>query len=182
MADPVALASVGTSAIVAITVPWVNSRFDQRRVRLQASAARVDELRTVMDQAAIALAQCLAEIDASELAVEKSQSSGATDEDERRTAGRLGTLGRALCVVEELDQRLAVRLGSRDHLLASFRAAQLGLRAAENILVSAAEAGPSSDEDAWREVVGPLASERKRIRHEQQSFVDSASTMFGPQM
>ena len=55
MADPVAIISVVSGAVVAISVPLITSGLERRRLHEQVGEARLDELGSVLDEAAVAL-------------------------------------------------------------------------------------------------------------------------------
>jgi hypothetical protein len=55
MADPVAITSVVASATVAIVVPFISARLEQRRLQSQLTQERFAELRTLLDGAAARL-------------------------------------------------------------------------------------------------------------------------------
>jgi hypothetical protein len=59
MADPVAIASVVSTASVAITVPFIGAQLERRRLRYQARSERLLELRTLLDDSAVHLSQAV---------------------------------------------------------------------------------------------------------------------------
>jgi hypothetical protein len=105
VADPVAIASVVSTASVAIAVPFITSRLEQKRLRYRATGERLSELRGLLDDAAVHLTQALASLHDLEQ----------TSQEERREAA-----GEQL--VQLNDQvfrdniRLSMRLG-REHVL-----------------------------------------------------------------
>ena len=52
MTDPVAIVSVASSATVAVAVPFINARLEQRRLDYEVTQERFGELRTLLDQSA----------------------------------------------------------------------------------------------------------------------------------
>lgn len=182
MADPIALLSVGATASVAIAVPWINFALERRRVRTQTNLARFDELRSVLDQAAVALAQCNRGLDDAEREVETAQATEATAEDCQAARLALRSLRDRLSRLGEIDQQLAVRLGDAADLVRHCRHAAEAYRDGYAILEGAAEAGPSSDDaDAWREVVVPLEMSRQAAAEGRSAFVNAAAGLIGPQ-
>ena len=59
MADPVAIASVVSTATVAIAVPFIGAQLERRRLHSQARAERLSELRILLDDSAVHLSQAL---------------------------------------------------------------------------------------------------------------------------
>jgi hypothetical protein len=55
VAEAVAIVSVVSGAVVAVGVPFINARLERAKVIAQAEGARLDELRSVLDGAAVSL-------------------------------------------------------------------------------------------------------------------------------
>ena len=115
VADPIALVSVLSGAAVAISVPWITSTLERRRLREQVSEARVDELRAVLDLAAVTLDQAVSALPRWEVLLQ----------DERGSlAAVYGDSRKALEAVSAQAERLAIRVGEASPVFTSYDAAR----------------------------------------------------------
>lgn len=180
MADAVALASIGASASVAIIVPLIASRLERGKLRLQAGVARLDELRSVLDTAALALGTSMTTLRNAERHIADSQGDNASSVDDERTRQTLQTLDNAVDELRELRLRIAVRLGPDADVTASYTTACEHLARLTEALDSVAQGGPSSDDpEGWGEVVRTVEAGRRRLREAEIAFLTAASQQVG---
>jgi hypothetical protein len=105
MADPVAIASVVSTATVAVTVPFIGAQLERRRLHSQARGERLSELRALLDDAAVHLEEALWALHELEKDFKPKQ----------RSAAAVRVLKFADQVMRD-NVRLSVRLG-REHTL-----------------------------------------------------------------
>lgn len=181
MADAVAIASVGASAVVALGVPFVSARLDRGRMLLQERRGALDELRGVLDEAALAMSHARASLEDLELAAERAQAPSSTREDADAAERAAAAASAALRAVADQEARSAVRLGSAASATLAYTSAAAALRDELAVLASAIVGGPSSaDPEGWREVVGALAEARNRFNDRHGEFLDHAASLVGP--
>jgi hypothetical protein len=124
-----AIVSVVSGAAVAIVVPWITSALERRRLRQQVAESRIDELRAVLDEAAIALGRARSALPTWEVLAQEPDMVGALAESRR-----------AIEAVGAQTERIAVRLGERSEVFSGYNEAQSALwklhhhLAAENTL------------------------------------------------
>jgi hypothetical protein len=106
MTDLIAIVSVVSGAAVAITVPWITAMLERKRLREQVYEARIDELRTVLDQAGIALNQAFSALPTWEVLGQD-----ALGQDERSIVAVYANSRKTLEAVNAQAERLAIRLG-----------------------------------------------------------------------
>ena len=117
MAEAVALVSIATTGAVAVTVPLIAGWMEERRARRRLAAERFDELRAVLDAAALAL---------DGVAYEIGGTSSIVDLDEPtpdQELAQLKKLEQALGRLNEQKRRVALRLGESAPLYCTLDAA-----------------------------------------------------------
>jgi hypothetical protein len=110
VADPVAIISVVSGAAVAITVPLITSAVERRRLREQVGGARLDELRSVFDEAAVALDRALRALPTWEVVAQTEPDDVAAYAESRKAVEVVGTQA----------ERIAVRLGESSAAFAGY--------------------------------------------------------------
>jgi hypothetical protein len=179
--DAIAIASVCATAAVAIAVPMINARMERARLRGQLQNDRLDELRSVLDLGAVALAQTDQLLAVAELAVERSQATDAQEEDRTSAGSALAEVDRSLAEVLDQQVRTSIRLGPEVETVAAYAEARVALVEEQDILRSAFDGGPSSDDPVgWKEVVSPLYEARSSFRQAQRSFAEMAADLVSP--
>jgi hypothetical protein len=182
LADAVALVSIASSAAVALGVPLINARLEQRRLRFQRDLNQLDELRSVIDETATELENSLRQARVVEFAVEAQQSPCADGSEADTVAASLAALDNCRAHLAQMSQRLAVRLGPDHRLVSDAHDAQRRLDSAYEILSSAAEGGPASDDPTeWHEVVAPLYVETEGLRAASSALAEHAAHLIGPE-
>jgi hypothetical protein len=181
MQGTVAIASVAATAAVAIVVPIVSARLEQSRLRGQLQHERLDELRSVLDLAALALTHAEEDLRSAEFAVERSQAGDAAPDSEDASKNALALGAEALRAVSEQWVRMSIRLGPDSELVILYGKAHAALSDELEVLLSAFDGGPLSDDPAgWREAVVPLDEARARFDESQQAFSTGAARLVGP--
>jgi hypothetical protein len=120
MANTVAIISVVSGATVAIVVPWITATLERRRLRQQVAESRIDELRTVLDEAAIALARCFSALPTWDVV-------GQAVEQGADTASVLAESRKAVEDTGAQAERIAVRLGESSLVFAGYEQARAAL-------------------------------------------------------
>jgi hypothetical protein len=154
MADPVAIASIISTASVAIAVPFVGAQLERRRLLSQAQGERLSELRTLLDDAAVHLTQALWDLHDLEQDFKPKQRSAATAK----------VLDSADAVFRD-NVRLSLRLG-REHPLF------LGHDKARRTL-------QGTEAQSRREQRPVTQAETGRLIHDINEWVDSVRTVMG---
>jgi hypothetical protein len=126
VANLVALVSVLSGAAVAIGVPWITSSLERRRLREQVAEARIDELRSVFDEAAIALDQAVSVLPTWEV----------IGQDERGEVTVYAESRKALEAVSAQAERLAIRVGESSPIFTGYDNARLALWKLHHGLIS----------------------------------------------
>jgi hypothetical protein len=129
MASILALVSVLSGAAVAISVPWITSTLERKRLREQFGETRADELRSVLDQAAIAL----------DKAVSRLPTHALLTQDDRNYVAVLAESRAALEDVGAQAERLAVRVGEASPIFTGYDQARSALWTSYRELISQAE-------------------------------------------
>ncbi len=129
MANILALVSVLSGATVAISVPWITSALERRRLHEQFSESRTDELRTVLDGAAIALDKAFSALPTRELLTQDQRSYVAVFAESRA----------ALEAVGAQAERLAIRVGESSPIFTGYDQARMALLALHHALVAQLE-------------------------------------------
>lgn len=142
MADSIAIISVVSGAVVAVTVPLISSALERLRLRSQLRESRIDELRAVLDQAAIALDEARAGLPTWEVLAQEQRSQVAAYADSRKALSAVGAQG----------ERIAVRLGEYSPLFTSYEHARAALGRLHHRLIAEEALGkiPGIDETSPR--------------------------------
>lgn len=181
MASAVALVSVVTSGVVAITVPLVTSRLHRSQRMDDRRAERFDELRAVVDAASIALARAESTLEALEAAVERTSRDSSDDADVAGADATAAAATVAIGQVAESSHRAAARLGWLTQPCRLYRAACNELKAELALLIDVRDGGPSSDDlEVWAEVVRSLRETRARYEAHRHAFYAAVSPLVGP--
>jgi hypothetical protein len=121
--ETISLVSIGSGALVAITVPLVTSWRDDRRTSRVTNAARLDELRGVLETAGLSFTAALEAMQSAYLTLKQAENIK-----ERHEESGLPALGRisgtqavksadeALRTVRDDENRIAIRLSVEHHL------------------------------------------------------------------
>jgi hypothetical protein len=169
LAEAIALASVISGALVAILVPLITSRLESKRVLLQVTEARLDELRTILEQAAVAV----------QLAKKTAEAAMKPIQEDREPASSesIAQLDYAIGAVTAFSPKIAIRL-SRFHDV-HFNYALL-VDDFELIRQEAAESQlPHADLAAAR---GRIDTLHDTITSVEDQFYEAASRLVGPRV
>ena len=180
--DALAIVSVASGAVVAVSVPYISARLERAKLRVQAATAHLDELRSRLDDAVIALANSEVALEAAEPAIETAQRrrSGEPERDGARVA--ITNFGNAVEEVNKQSQLLAVRVGPHSTLLLAYAEATMNLRDLERELDDILAAGPSADDlDAYAEAVQELLSLKETYLGHKRRFLEAAADAVGPE-
>lgn len=144
VAEPIAIISIVSGAVVAITVPLISSALERRRLRSQLAESRIDELRVVLDEAAIALDRARTGLPTWEV----------LGQEQRNHVAAYADLRVALAAVGAQAERIAVRLGESSPLFTSYEHARVALTRLHHGLIA---------EEALRKIPGMIEAEAPRI-------------------
>jgi hypothetical protein len=168
----IALVSIVSTAAVAIIVTLLSSRAEARRSRWQANFARFDELRSVLDDAVIALGNAIYEMNGVFSMLEQE-----LGEEEARQE-LLKKLENHLNEVGRYKERIALRLGRGASLSAAYGSAYETCWEAWNIFVEVIWQGAEFDPAKRQRVVGLT----EKAAQEHSAFVEAASRIVGPDL
>jgi hypothetical protein len=179
--NAIAIASVAATAAVAIAVPLVTARTERVRIRGQLQHDRLDELRSVLDLAALALSRAEETLKFAELAVERSQASDAVEHDASAAEAAIGAADQALQEVSAQWVRTSIRLGPETEIVTSYCQAYQALVEELEVLTNAFQGGPLSDDpQGWKEVVVPLNHARQSFEKARHAVSELAAQLIGP--
>lgn len=181
MQDAIAIASVIATATVAIALPFINARTDRVRIRGQLQNERFDELRSVLDLAALALSRADGALGSAELAIEKSQAANAGTTDETAAQMALNDAEQSVYEASEQQVRTSIRLGPEAELTITYIDAIKALEEQLEVLRNAFHGGPLSDDpQGWKEVVVPLHEARNGFERARHSASVLSAQLIGP--
>lgn len=179
--EAIAIVSVTSGTVIAITVPYIASRLERIKLREQALSTRLDELRQRLDDGMTALASAERAVDAADRAVESAQLRHATPADRNDATATVAALRTANGEVFKCWQLLAIRLGPKNNVVQAYEAALTSTQELEKELDDILASGPPSDmPDAYAEAVKEVGAIRDRYAIARASFLDAASSVIGP--
>jgi hypothetical protein len=177
----IAIISIAATATVAIAVPIINARAERTRLRGRLQTDRLDELRTVLDSAALALTRADELLGTAELAVETSQAADADESEVQVAEAALSEVDQALREVSNQKVRMSIRVGHKAQIVTTYGQAFGALLEERDVLTDTFHGGPLSDDPkGWREVVVPLHSARQNFEGAQQAVSDLAAQLISP--
>jgi hypothetical protein len=163
---------------IAVAVPLVTAHLQRSQRRDDKRADRLDELRSVVDAASVALAQAENALRDLEVAVEKESRETSEQEDIAQTDAALVAAQSIIGHVAESWHRTAVRLGWSCETCNLYGAALADLKGEFVTLADLRDGGPSSDDlDVWSEVIHGI---RASYSDHRAAFYASASRLVGP--
>ncbi len=181
MQNGIAIISIVATATVAIAVPIINARAERIRLRGQLQNDRLDELRAVLDSAALALSRADELLVTAELAVESSQAADAVETEVQIAEAALSQVDQALREVSNQKVRVSIRVGHQAQIVTTYGQAFDALLDERAVLTDTFHGGPLSDDPkGWKEVVVPLYTARKTFEGAQQAVSDLAAQLISP--
>jgi hypothetical protein len=175
--ETVAIASVTTSGIVAISIAVLSVYSERSRTRWQVRTGRLDELREILDGAALALSKALYEMGGPLSLIDFDDDYlGGAEQARSERLKQLKTFEHPLNNAAEFEERLAVRLGPASPLVRTYKEAEEAARAVWEILTSVIFAGDPFN-SSMRATVGELG---QVARDRQRSLLEQAQALVGP--
>lgn len=181
MQNGIAIVSIAATATVAIAVPIINAKAERTRFRSQLQNERLDELRAVLDLAALALSGADEALQVAEFAVETSQAVDAAESEVQAARAALSEVDQALHEVSNQRVRVSLRMGHEAEIAVAYGCALDALLDERDVLRSTFDGGPLSDDPkGWKEVVVPLHRARQSFDQARWDVSDLAAQLISP--
>jgi hypothetical protein len=163
----VAIVSIVSSALVAVAVTILSARLARAQQRIQASITRLDELRSVIDSAALQLRDALYEANGVWSLLDQADPTNPDPKDV------YVEFGKHLNEMDDSKTRIDIRLGRSSELALQYESCRSPLLALSERFVVAIYGGGDFDAAASNGLLKEAASERDR-------FLDAASRLLAP--